>query len=589
MDNFISPHVHPMSLDSASTPEAFAEREKELQTGALVCTDHGSLAAAYKIYDLAKKNNLTPILGLEGYMRQDDCPILEKLGIAKTDKMPKGIDKVKWAQEHPNGLSYYEYNKYYHITLGFKDFKAYKAAVKLLSKADARAEQHGSERKPLFDWSDLEELASYNTTAMSGCLVGMVARHLLTDMDGVSQETKVAAAKAYFERLHYLFKDRFYVEVFPHECTHEWQSGVFIEVENKGAKETIRLSLKKKVKTNAGEFKATELIEDKSKHTELLGVYNYRVYTPYEAPMRILGIEKKEQFIQNECTPWSPNGDMQHGANVFMMGMAKRHKIPCLASDDSHLAYSRHKLVQDVRLSQMGEWRFFGSYHRKASDEAYEHFKKHHNTTEKEFESWIENSKQWAEGFKGFVFESKPQLPTKFYPQDTLGHIKMLINKYGRMPKNNPVYIERLKKELDLFHKNGTIDLLPYFSMASEVCRLYQNQGELTGPGRGSACGCLLSYLIGVTHLDPIKNDLSLERFMTKSRLTGGKGMADVDLDFCHRDLLIGKECHVIEVEASDGTKHVLPEGFKIDTSGGVMSVEEALSSGVEFEPWWSK
>src|SRR5450759_3096015 len=96
LPNFCSPHVHPQSLDSASTSEAFAAKEVELGTGALTCTDHGSLGAAFKTYDLAKKSSLTPCIGLEAYMRPTQCSILEKFDIPKTSTIPRGMDKDKW-------------------------------------------------------------------------------------------------------------------------------------------------------------------------------------------------------------------------------------------------------------------------------------------------------------------------------------------------------------------------------------------------------------------------------------------------------------------------------------------------------------
>jgi hypothetical protein len=60
-----------------------------------------------------------------------------------------------------------------------------------------------------------------------------------------------------------------------------------------------------------------------------------------------------------------------------------------------------------------------------------------------------------------------------------------------------------------------------------------------------------------------------------------------VDLDFPTRDLLCGKECDVIEVEAEDGTKHVLPEDFCIETKKGTMPIKTVVAEQVEFEPWW--
>lgn len=579
--NFPTPHCHPQSLDSASTPEAFAKKEVELGTGSLTCTDHGSLGAAYKVYSLAKKNNLTPVISLEGYFRDDNCPILIANGIPKTDDFPKGVDRSKWREDHPTG-SFLKYNKYYHITLGFRDFKAYKAGVKLLSRADSRAEQHGSERKPLFDWADLEELGQYNVTAGSGCLIGMTSRHIAFNTD-LPQELRAKIAKEYFERMLSIFKDKMFVEVFPHDCSHNYVQGVFIETDQG----TLRYRLEKVLRTDQGEFKANELAKtwDASKPQVLLATSHYKVWTDLGKPAKILGITVKDGFYQNECSPLAPEGNLQYGANVFGMGMAKRYGVPILVSDDSHFSDPKYKVVQDCRLSQMGWDPFYNSYHRMSSDEAYEYFKNKHHTSEATFESWIQNNKNFLEGFRGFEFDCTPQLPTKFYPKDTLGYIKELIVKNGRMP-NDAKYRERLKKELEVIHRNGKLDLLPYFALAHEVCNLYKNQGQLMNVARGSAAGCLLSYLLGIVHLDPIKNDLSFERFLTATRVQSGR-LADIDLDFCNRDLLVGYDTNVIEVQAEDNTLHVLPKGFKIETDQGLMTVEEAIKNQADFTKWW--
>ena len=588
--NFPSPHCHPQSLDSGSTPKAFAKREKELGSPAITCTDHGTLAATYQIYKLGQENGLISILGIESYVRDDNCPILEKLGIPKTQTIPRGNDKDKWIANHPGG-TYIDYAKYFHLTLGFLDYDAYLCAVKLLSKADDNAEQYGSERKPIFDWSDIEELASHNVTAGTSCLVGMVGRHLV--IDGLPNDKKVWAATQYFERLHQLFQGRFYAEVFPHVCSHNYVECVLIDVEGPEGRKTLKPYFGKKFRTNQNEIEgitAQELATkfDPKKHLELIAIKNYRNWEDYPDRLKILSVEKKEGFIQNECSLWSPNGDVQWGANKYVMGMAKKADIPILVSDDSHFAVSQDKVVQDVRLAQSGAWRFFSSYHRQSSDEAYAYFKQHHNTPEKEFAGWVDNSLAFAERFKGFEFKTEPSLPTKFYPKDTLGYTKELIQKYGRFI-NKPEYVTRLKTELDIIHRNGKIDLLPYFFLAEEQCRLYANQGLLTGPGRGSASGLLLSYLLGITHIDPLKYGLSLERFITLDRINASR-LPDVDLDFPDRKLLVGSEddpIDVIEFEADDGTKHTVPENMKFETNEGLFTIKEAMERNLDLEPWW--
>lgn len=582
---FATPHCHPASLDSASSPEAFAKREVELGTGAVTCTDHGTLAAAQQVYEQAKKRGLTPIIGLEAYFRDDACPILQGLGVPRTDTVPRGMDKERWAAEHPDG-SYIDYIKYQHLTMHFMDYDAYLCAVRLLSKADARAEQHGSERKPLFDWAAVEELASHNVTVGSSCLIGMAQRHLLDHQN-------VAAAKAYFERLRHLFQDRFYVEVFPHVLTHNYVKKVLVDVEAPdGTKTQLRYYYGKKLRTNRNEpegLTAEELADryDPGTHTHLREVKNYRAWEPTAAPYRILHIDKKEDFIPNECTPTAPDGDVQRGGNLFVLGMAKKLGVKVLISDDSHFAHPEEKVVQDVRLAQAGDWRMSNSYHRFSSAEAWAYFQATLPGTVKQshFEGWIDNSQEWAARFKDFKLDTTPCLPTKFYPKDSLGYTKELILRYARLEKRKP-YLDRLRTELEILHRNGEIDLLPYFHIDEEMCRLHEHQGQITGPGRGSAAGLLVCYLLGITHVDPIKHGLSLERFITLDRIKAKK-LPDIDQDLPSRDLLVGYATDVVEVVMDDDSKHVLPEDLQIETDRGIMTVLEAAASGAEIKPWW--
>ncbi len=585
MKQFVTCHSHPDSLDSGSTPKAFAAREVELGGIALTGTDHGSLASSYQIYELAKKNKLIPIIGLEGYFRDDDCPILKGLGIKRTDTVPKGSDRDEWRTRYPNG-TFIDYCKYHHITLGFQDHAAYLCAVRLLSKADLRAEQHGSERKPLFDWSDLEELAAHNVTATSSCLIGMVQRHLMNQENG-------AAAKAYFERLKHLFKDRFYAEVFPHVCTHNFVKAVFINTGEGEQLKTIKQHFGKKLKiemTNgsAEEMSAEELAYSYSpeRHKKLLAVKHYWTWEDLPEPAVIAGCRKVEDFVKNECRPWSPDGDIQAGCNRYVLGLAKKYNVPVLIGDDSHFAHPEEKPVQDVRLSQGGgNWKFHNSYHRQSTEEAWEHFRDVMGTPQDVFEGWVDNSYAWAEGFKGFKFDTKPSLPTKFYPSDTLAHTKHCLKHHGRVIKDE-VYMDRLRSEIDLLHRNGVIDLLPYFFIDEEICRFFENQGILTGPGRGSAAGMLFAYDMGITHVDPIKYGLSKERFITETRIKSGK-LPDIDQDLPGVDLLVGCETDVVEFSAEDGTLHIVPETLKVETDLGLLTIREAVERGADVKPWW--
>ena len=559
MKNFISPHVHVKSLDSASTPEGFAKRELELGTGHIVVTDHGSLEATRAVYDLCAPGGkyagkLTPILGLEGYFRDDNDPILLGSGVQrKTDADGK--------------QTFRDHYKYTHITLHCIDEPAYFALVKTLSDADLRAEQHGSERKPLFDWSSLETLGSYNVTGTSGCLIGMVGRHLLQNNDP-------ATAIKFYEKARSCFKPgNWYVELFPHVTDKYYQQSVNVTLED-GT--TTSFKPKRKLLTAAGEFYAEDLAAAfkkdagaaRKRHVSILDVMENRKWTGQQY-LGLVGVVLSEGFVHNECRPWCSHGDYQLEVNRFIAGLAKKYGDTILISDDSHFAYPEEKVLQDVRLNG---WRFADSHHRMSSKEAFDYFHSKLNVNQTTFEGWVENSYNWASRFKDFRFLPRPALPTKFYPADTLRHTFSLIQKHGRMDWGNPTLANRLKAEIDLLHHNGTIDLLPYFFVDEEVCDLYLRKGFLTGPGRGSAAGLLLSYLLGITHVNPLDFNLSMDRFMTKDRIASGK-LPDIDQDLPFRSLL---------VDENDSTKGWLAERFGSHVAQMSVDIQLKLKNAIK-------
>lgn len=534
-------HCHPLSLDTASTPESFVQKELKLGTGTLTATDHGSVAGCRKVYDLAKENNLIPILGIEAYLRSDEHdPIWEAKGI----------------QKNKNG-SYVDYMKYMHLTMHALDQVAYEAIIKQTSIADLKAEKHGSEKKPIFNWKVLEELGGYNITVGSSCLVGVVQRHLKDYGDAES-------ATKFYEKIRGTFKPgNFYVEVFPHVCDTYWVNGVFIHI-NEGDKVTkLKYHEGKKLKTNLGEIDALTLVKEfnkkDNKHEVLCSVKDRTKWVDRE-PSRILKVEKVEAFLENECSTYSPDGDYQKGCNQFVLDLANKYGDPIIVSDDSHYAEAEYKDIQDIKLmASGGKWRFSGRYHRLSGDESFDYFKHKMGIDLKTFEKWVDNSYEWANRFKDFKLEYKPSIPKSFYPKDTLEHLQSLINKHGRMDWKNPQYVERLKREIDLFYNNKVMDFLPYFFVIEEVCSMYNDRKLLTGPTRGSAGGVLISYLLGITHLDPIRHDLSLERFLTLDRIKSGK-MPDIDLDLPDRDILVDPESGWLVNEFGDHCAQISTE-----------------------------
>ncbi len=101
----------------------------------------------------------------------------------------------------------------------------------------------------------------------------------------------------------------------------------------------------------------------------------------------------------------------------------------------------------------------------------------------------------------------------------------------GKIPEERlKEYGERAKKELGVFNGAG---LAGYFLIVNDYVNWAKRQGWLTGVGRGSGMGCLVSYLLGITGGDPIPYDLMFERFYNAGRNTADRvALPDIDSDF---------------------------------------------------------
>lgn len=95
-----------------------------------------------------------------------------------------------------------------------------------------------------------------------------------------------------------------------------------------------------------------------------------------------------------------------------------------------------------------------------------------------------------------------------------------------RYKEVTPEIKARLTHELEVITNTGFIS---YFLIVWDFIRYAKEKGIPVGPGRGSAAGSLVSYLLGITDLDPLKYKLLFERFLNPQRA----GLPDIDIDFC--------------------------------------------------------
>ena len=90
--------------------------------------------------------------------------------------------------------------------------------------------------------------------------------------------------------------------------------------------------------------------------------------------------------------------------------------------------------------------------------------------------------------------------------------------------KRSQRYRSRLEHELSVITAKG---FAPYFLVLEDLLRWARSQGIAVGPGRGSAAGSLVAYLLGITRIDPLEHDLLFERFLNPERTS----LPDVDID----------------------------------------------------------
>ncbi|MEO6971167.1 MAG: DNA polymerase III subunit alpha [Chthoniobacterales bacterium] len=98
--------------------------------------------------------------------------------------------------------------------------------------------------------------------------------------------------------------------------------------------------------------------------------------------------------------------------------------------------------------------------------------------------------------------------------------------RFGDRGATDADLLARLNKELDVIEKTGFVS---YFLIVWDFIHFAKQNGIPVGPGRGSAAGSLIAYVLEITDIDPLKFGLQFERFLNPERVSP----PDIDVDFC--------------------------------------------------------
>jgi DNA polymerase-3 subunit alpha len=101
-----------------------------------------------------------------------------------------------------------------------------------------------------------------------------------------------------------------------------------------------------------------------------------------------------------------------------------------------------------------------------------------------------------------------------------------LRRRYGERATSDPELMRRLEYEIGVLEKTGFVS---YLLIVWDFIHFAKEKGIPVGPGRGSAAGSIVAYVLGITDIDPLQYGLIFERFLNPDRVSP----PDIDVDFC--------------------------------------------------------
>ena len=240
------------------------------------------------------------------------------------------------------------------------------------------------------------------------------------------------------------------------------------------------------------------------------------------------------------------DGNLNKAYNNFLLDMYLKHGATCIPVSGASFIDPADKLLQDCLSKNTHadnmHYSENESYHIKKTDQIFKELKVHlgDRLTEEMFNDWVNNTLDIVEKAKSIEISHEYHLPeievpdyikakTDDYNMQTYYVMMEKIKMHGRW-KDDPVYIERFKRELDVIMKNEAMNFIPYFLVYEDIAKFSRDAGCLQSIGRGSAGGCLISYYLKIIHVDPIAAELPFERFLSHARIRAGS-WPDIDMD----------------------------------------------------------
>lgn len=224
--------------------------------------------------------------------------------------------------------------------------------------------------------------------------------------------------------------------------------------------------------------------------------------------------------------------DMQRKCNAVLPKLAKEFGVGLVAANDVHFLEKSHHEAHDVMIcigtgSNVADERrmhYMPELYFKSPAEMRALFR--------DYPEALDNTLRIAERCNLELEFGKAKYPNYDPPAGLTQnqYLRQICEegvraRYGAEADSSTIR-ERLERELGVLESQGFVN---YFLIVWDFIHWAKQHGIPVGPGRGSAAGSMVAYVMGITDIDPIRYKLLFERFLNPERVSP----PDIDVDFC--------------------------------------------------------
>ena len=216
-----------------------------------------------------------------------------------------------------------------------------------------------------------------------------------------------------------------------------------------------------------------------------------------------------------------------------LAALAKEYGLGLVATNDFHYVRKEDARSQEIKLCiSTGSTLDDPNHFRFANDEFYCKSGEEMKAILGQYEGALENTEKIADRCNVTFTFGDHKLPSFDVPEGetSASYLRKLCEAAipERYPHPTGEEQKRLDYELSVIDQMGFSD---YFLIVMDFIHYAKTHEVPIGPGRGSAAGSIVAYLLHITEIDPLRFDLLFERFLNPERVS----MPDIDTDLCYR------------------------------------------------------